>query len=133
MLSQLEYKNAIKIINNLYGEKPEALQNGGGRVEGVQECQDTDDIPKVDGAGKMVTKDGINFQLMHNGIKILPNCYHGGYMMKIIEYYDFCKSLFFFYCITMRSARSNLSDSLSYFPRISRLSTSRVILFWKQR
>ena len=40
-------------------------------------CGDVDDIPKVQGAGEIFeSPDGTQYQLMHNGIKMLRDCYY---------------------------------------------------------
>ncbi len=38
-------------------------------------CDDCEYIPKVPNAGKIFKKDGVSYQLMHNGIKIIENSY----------------------------------------------------------
>ena len=38
-------------------------------------CDDCEYIPKVADAGKIFTENGVSYQLMHNGIKIIENCY----------------------------------------------------------
>lgn len=40
------------------------------------ECNDTDSIPKVAGAGKIFNDGAIPYQLMHNGIKVILNSYY---------------------------------------------------------
>ncbi len=48
-------------------------------------CRDSDDIPKVIDAGLMFEQSGCNYQLMHNGIKIVQDCYYGAWMTEIIR------------------------------------------------
>lgn len=48
-------------------------------------CKDADTIPKVPGAGKFETVDGVRCQLMHNGIRVLAGGYHGDWMAHIIH------------------------------------------------
>lgn len=53
-------------------------------------CEDCDYIPKIEGAGEIYFEDGNEYQLMHNGIKILKGCYYdyisNGWMSEIIRY-----------------------------------------------
>jgi FkbM family methyltransferase len=48
-------------------------------------CKDAADIPKVKNAGKTSTIGGQTVQLMHNGLKIVEDCYYGPWMTKIIQ------------------------------------------------
>ncbi|HBY69956.1 MAG TPA: hypothetical protein DEG69_20750, partial [Flavobacteriaceae bacterium] len=48
-------------------------------------CRDTDYIPKVENAGKIITHKGHECQVMHNGVKILKGCYHQDHLTDIIE------------------------------------------------
>lgn len=52
------------------------------RVKMTISCNDCENIPKVEGAGN-ITKD--NFQIMHNGVKVVNGGYHGNWMSEIIE------------------------------------------------
>lgn len=54
------------------------------RVLKAIQATDTDGIPKVHEAGKVFQQDGINFQLMHNGIKVVQDGYYGSWMTDII-------------------------------------------------
>ncbi len=47
-------------------------------------ADDTDYIPKVADAGKIFEENKISYQLMHNGIKVLKDCYYGSWMSDII-------------------------------------------------
>jgi FkbM family methyltransferase len=47
--------------------------------------RDTDVIPKVPGAGQVVTRDGERLQVMHNGIAVSEGRYHGAWMAEIIR------------------------------------------------
>ena len=51
------------------------------RVNTTISCRDCDYIPKVDNAGEVVE----NFQIMHNGVKVMHEGYHGEWMAKIIK------------------------------------------------
>jgi FkbM family methyltransferase len=44
-------------------------------------CQDTDVIPKAPGAGSVV--EGV--QIMHNGVRVVENCYYGEWMTELIR------------------------------------------------
>ena len=48
-------------------------------------CRDADVIPKVEGAGEVVDRDGVTVQVMHNGVVIEEGCYHGPWMTEIIR------------------------------------------------
>ena len=48
-------------------------------------CRDADVIPKVEGAGEVVDRDGVAVQVMHNGVVIEEGCYHGPWMTEIIR------------------------------------------------
>lgn len=47
-------------------------------------CRDSDAIPKVADAGKILTEDGREVQVMHNGVRVLAGGYHGDWMAEII-------------------------------------------------
>lgn len=51
------------------------------RIELAVSCRDTDQIPKVDGAG-VVRDDGV--QVMHNGVLVEADGYQGAWMTEII-------------------------------------------------
>ena len=51
------------------------------RIEKAILARDCDHFPKVEHAGKIVN----GFQIMHNGLKIIRDCYCGGWMTKLIE------------------------------------------------
>lgn len=48
-------------------------------------CGDCDAVPKVDGAGEVVERDGTRLQVMHNGVVIEEGCYYGAWMTEIIR------------------------------------------------
>ena len=48
-------------------------------------CADSELIPKVPEAGKVFTSAPSDFQLMHNGLKIVEGCYYGPWMTHIIN------------------------------------------------
>ena len=55
------------------------------RINMTVSCGDSEAIPKVTNAGKLLKFEGNNIQLMHNGIKIIEGCYYGPWMTHIIE------------------------------------------------
>lgn len=58
------------------------------RFKMTTSCRDTDYIPKVKDAGKIIkTKDG-EVQIMHEGTKVKLGGYHGEWMAKIIKELD---------------------------------------------
>ena len=49
-------------------------------------CGDADYIPKVSNAGLIIeTPDRQRVQIMHNGLKIVPDCYYGSWMTELIQ------------------------------------------------
>lgn len=50
----------------------------------VLDCEDTDSIPKVTDAGMIFADDLGSYQLMHNGVKVIADCYNGKWMSDII-------------------------------------------------
>lgn len=48
-------------------------------------CMDAEAIPKKEGAGQIVSIDGSRYQLMHNGIKVIPDSYYGDWMTVLIQ------------------------------------------------
>jgi FkbM family methyltransferase len=48
-------------------------------------CTDCDGIPKVPQAGETFTGPAGPYQLMHNGVKIIGDCYYGRWMTEIIR------------------------------------------------
>jgi FkbM family methyltransferase len=55
------------------------------RVALTTAARDTDDIPKVPGAGGIVERDGVAAQVMHNGVLVEEGCYHGAWMTEVIH------------------------------------------------
>lgn len=54
------------------------------RVLLTASCGDCDYIPKIKNAGKIFYENGISYQLMHNGIKIVKDSYVGNWMTDLI-------------------------------------------------
>ena len=48
-------------------------------------ADDTVAIPKVEGAGEVVTRGGVEVQVMHNGVVVEHGGYHGAWMAEIIR------------------------------------------------
>lgn len=48
-------------------------------------CRDTDAIPKVANAGRIVRRNGIDVQIMHEGTLVRAGGYEGGWMAQIIR------------------------------------------------
>jgi FkbM family methyltransferase len=69
------------------------------RVQMTLGCQDTEAIPKVDGAGAVMEQEGVRIQFMHNGVKVVADGHCGAWMTQIIEglkgHYDPQKELLF--------------------------------------
>jgi len=49
-------------------------------------CRDADIIPRVPEAGGFVQRDGVECQVMHNGVVIVRDCYYSEHMTSIIRY-----------------------------------------------
>jgi FkbM family methyltransferase len=80
-LSNQERSNLINQVNNSivltdYEKK---------RINMTISCSDSDSIPKVAIAGKLIKSEGKDIQFLHNGLKIIEGCYYGPWMTKIIE------------------------------------------------
>lgn len=48
-------------------------------------CKDSEMIPKCQNAGQILSIEEKNYQLMHNGIKIIPDSYYGKWMTLLIQ------------------------------------------------
>ena len=56
------------------------------RIAMTTACRDADAIPKIPGAGSVITdRDGQRVQLMHNGLKVVADGYCGPWMTRLIE------------------------------------------------
>lgn len=55
------------------------------RIEMTVSCRDTDALPKVEQAGRIVTENGEQVQIMHNGLRVQAGGYFGDWMSEIIE------------------------------------------------
>jgi FkbM family methyltransferase len=55
------------------------------RILMTAKCTDADAIPKVSGAGDLFEENGCRFQLMHNGIRVVEDCYYGRWMTELIR------------------------------------------------
>jgi FkbM family methyltransferase len=47
-------------------------------------CDDCQDLPKVERAGKVIENNDQVYQLAHNGIKLIKDCYYGSWMTTLI-------------------------------------------------
>ncbi len=47
-------------------------------------CDDCQELPKVESAGKVIGNDQESYQLTHNGIKLIKDCYYGSWMTTLI-------------------------------------------------
>jgi len=61
---------------------PDAVRR---RVEQTVAVRDTDVIPKVPDAGRVVDRDGRQIQIMHNGALVEAGGYHGDWMIEVIQ------------------------------------------------
>ncbi|MBJ7518234.1 MAG: FkbM family methyltransferase [Solirubrobacteraceae bacterium] len=55
------------------------------RVALTVAARDTDRIPKVPGAGRVIEQGGVATQIMHNGVRVEEGCYYGAWMTEIIH------------------------------------------------
>lgn len=55
------------------------------RIVLAASCKDCNYIPKVANAGEIVHEDGADYQIMHNGLKVIKGCYYGRWMTEIIR------------------------------------------------
>lgn len=55
------------------------------RVEMTIGCHDADSIPKVGNAGKVIRRNGVDVQVMHEGTLVRAGGYHGWWMTQIIR------------------------------------------------
>ena len=55
------------------------------RIEITTRVRATDGIRKVANAGQIETRDGVDVQVMHNGIVVEKDCYYGSWMTEVIE------------------------------------------------
>lgn len=55
------------------------------RVLMTVSCRDSDPIPKVEGAGRIVVVNGEEQQIMHNGLNVIAGGYYGDWMSHIIR------------------------------------------------
>src|SRR5271167_3344686 len=55
------------------------------RVAMTASCRDADYIPKVDGGGNVVDAGSYRYQVMHNGVRVLEDCYYGRWMTELIR------------------------------------------------
>jgi FkbM family methyltransferase len=55
------------------------------RIAQTVAVRDTDVIPKVPNAGKVIVRDGERLQVMHNGVVVSEGRYHGAWMTEVIR------------------------------------------------
>lgn len=60
------------------------LEDAYSRVILTLSCRDADYIPKCRDAGKVFQEGNLSYQLMHNGVKVLKDCYYGDWMTDLI-------------------------------------------------
>jgi FkbM family methyltransferase len=57
----------------------------GWRIAMTTSVRATDAIPKVPNAGQLERRDGIDVQVMHNGVVVEKDCYYGAWMTEVIS------------------------------------------------
>ena len=55
------------------------------RIEIARKCRDCNYFSKVRNAGKIFKENGIEYQFMHNGIKVFKDCYVGEWVTELIS------------------------------------------------
>lgn len=55
------------------------------RIVVTTSCPDVADIPKCAEAGSTIELDGRRIQIMHNGVRVVEDCYCGSWMTEIIR------------------------------------------------
>jgi FkbM family methyltransferase len=55
------------------------------RIRLAASCRDADVLPRVAHAGDVVELDGRRVQIMHNGVRVVADCYCGPWMTEIIR------------------------------------------------
>lgn len=60
---------------------PDALR----RIAITTSCRDCDTLPKVRDAGQTFLAEGVRYQLMHNGVRVLADGYCGPWMTELIR------------------------------------------------
>jgi FkbM family methyltransferase len=66
-------------------QPPPTLLDNKSRVEMTARCRDCDSIPKVVGAGSIVSAGDQRVQIMHNGVRVVADGYYGEWMTSLIE------------------------------------------------
>lgn len=64
---------------------PAVIMDNVARAKMTVSCRDCDSIPKVEQAGEIVSVDGKNIQIMHNGVRVVAGGYYGEWMTDIIR------------------------------------------------
>lgn len=83
------YNNKMKFVNSILHSKK--IDNPyWARTILALRCTDTEYIPKVFNAGETMFENGVEVQIMHNGLRILKGCYYDyfcpGWMTETIRY-----------------------------------------------
>jgi len=55
------------------------------RIAMTYSCKDCEAIPKIDNAGETFHEKDYRYQLMHNGLRVIEDCYHGKGTTEIIR------------------------------------------------
>lgn len=79
---------AVCTVTTLFAIEPYYLRSSFIHYQRILDtigCHDCDYIPKVLGAGQIFRENGVSYQLMHNGLKVVKNGYEGEWMSYIIK------------------------------------------------
>lgn len=55
------------------------------RILIASQCRDCDAVPKVAGAGDITLRDGVPFQVMHNGLLVAADGYYGPFVTEMVR------------------------------------------------
>lgn len=62
------------------------ISNLANRTRLTLTCRDADDLPRVADAGALLEENGVKVQVMHNGVRVMRDCYYGSFITSIIEH-----------------------------------------------
>lgn len=60
------------------------------RILMTTSCKDSDAIPKVSNAGETLIENNERIQILHNGVKIIEDCYYGNWITEVIRRLNGC-------------------------------------------
>ena len=95
------------------------VQPGRFRIEMTAKCRDCDPIPKCEGAGEIIERDGKRLQIMHNGLRILADGYYGAEVTEIVSllrgHHEPQEELAFYYLLRAIPAQASMLELGAYW------------------